>query len=236
MWWGKIFWGDSLCLCSPPLRLPFWIRQTNLEHSFLKPPSIFPLHLLTPPSISMCSESCTVETRDGVKLHTRVFKPKDPSTNLAIIIVHPYSIMGGCQVLMKGIAVGLAERGYKSVTFDMRGAGRSKGRASLTGSSEILDVIAVCRWFVENTAAERILLVGSSAGIYFFFEILFVFFSDYMIDWFWWLGNEFDEVGVCFFYIYVILGFWKLKYEICVGVFEFLDFMIDGRVFVFSLS
>lgn len=32
---------------------------------------------------------------------------------------------------MKGIAVGLAERGYKSVTFDMRGAGRSKGRASL---------------------------------------------------------------------------------------------------------
>lgn len=86
---------------------------------------------------------------------------------------------------MKGIAVGLAERGYKSVTFDMRGAGRSKGRASLTGSSEILYVIAVCRWFVENTAAERIFLVGSSAGIYFFFEILFVFFSDCMIDWFW---------------------------------------------------
>ncbi|KAJ8638112.1 hypothetical protein MRB53_012379 [Persea americana] len=112
----------------------------------------------------MSTESCTVETSDGIKLHTRFFKPEDPKSNLAIIIVHPYSIMGGCQALMRGIAAGLAEKGYRAITFDMRGAGRSKGRPSLTGSSEILDVIAVCRWAVENTGADRILLVGSSAG------------------------------------------------------------------------
>ncbi|RWR77834.1 hypothetical protein CKAN_00633800 [Cinnamomum micranthum f. kanehirae] len=112
----------------------------------------------------MSTESCTVETSDGIKLHTRFFKPQDPKSNLAIIIVHPYSIMGGCQALMRGIAVGLAEKGYRAITFDMRGAGRSKGRPSLTGSSEILDVIAVCRWAVENTGADRILVVGSSAG------------------------------------------------------------------------
>lgn len=125
-----------------------------------------PLHLF---NLSLCfsmsTESCTVETSDGIKLHTRFFKPQDPKSNLAIIIVHPYSIMGGCQALMRGIAVGLAEKGYRAITFDMRGAGRSKGRPSLTGSSEILDVIAVCRWAVENTGADRILLVGSSAGI-----------------------------------------------------------------------
>lgn len=62
------------------------------------------------------------------------------------------------------MAVGLAERGYRAVTFDMRGAGRSTGKASLTGSSEIVDVISVCQWISQNLNTNRILLVGSSAG------------------------------------------------------------------------
>uniref|UniRef100_A0A6N2M7E9 KANL3/Tex30 alpha/beta hydrolase-like domain-containing protein n=1 Tax=Salix viminalis TaxID=40686 RepID=A0A6N2M7E9_SALVM len=74
------------------------------------------------------------------------------------------SILGGCQGLLKGIAVGLAGKGYKAVTFDMRGAGKSTGRASLTGFAEIKDVIAVCKWVCENLSSDRILLVGSSAG------------------------------------------------------------------------
>ncbi|XP_058070856.1 uncharacterized protein LOC131219717 [Magnolia sinica] len=117
---------------------------------------------MTTPSSTV--ESCTVETADGAKLHTRVFKPKDPKDNLVIVLVHPYSVLGGCQGLLRGIAVGLAERGYTAVTFDMRGAGRSTGRASLTGSAEIRDVIVVCKWAVDNLLADRILLVGSSAG------------------------------------------------------------------------
>ncbi|CAI0555697.1 unnamed protein product [Linum tenue] len=117
-------------------------------------------------------ESTKVETSDGAaKLHARFFKPKEAEDkagggrdDLVIVLVHPFTVLGGCQALLKGMAIGLAERGYKAVTFDMRGAGRSTGRASLTGFSEIKDVIAVCKWVCENLGTRRILLVGSSAG------------------------------------------------------------------------
>ncbi|KAG8653126.1 uncharacterized protein LOC110617270 [Manihot esculenta] len=111
-------------------------------------------------------ESATVETNDGVKLRTRLFKSRDDEVKdkLVIVLVHQYSILGGCQSLLKGIAIGLAEKGYRAVTFDMRGAGRSTGRPSLTGFSEIKDVVAVCKWVCENLSIDRILLVGSSAG------------------------------------------------------------------------
>lgn len=111
-------------------------------------------------------ESSTVETSDGIKLHTRVFKPREEiKDNLVVVLVHPYSVLGGCQALVKGIALGLAEKGYRAVTFDMRGAGRSTGRPSLTGFSEIKDVVAVCKWVCDNLSSDRILLVGSSAGM-----------------------------------------------------------------------
>lgn len=92
-----------------------------------------------------------------------------------VVLVHPYSVLGGCQALLKGIALGLAEKGYRAVTFDMRGAGRSTGRPSLTGFSEIKDVVAVCKWVCDNLSSDRILLVGSSAGMK-----IFVFFSLFM--------------------------------------------------------
>ena len=138
---------------------------------------------LTPISLSnpfyhpMSRETCTIEANNGITLDARIFKPATTqqeearATSLAIVLVHPYSVLGGCQGLMKGIARGLSNRGFLSVTFDMRGVGRSTGRASLTGSSEIRDIIAVCKWVCQNLAANRILLVGSSAGI-----IIFLFF------------------------------------------------------------
>lgn len=119
--------------------------------------------------MSNCTvESTTVETSDGVKLRTRLFKPlEEIKDDLVVVLVHPYSVLGGCQGLLKGIAAGLAEKGYRSVTFDMRGAGKSSGRASLTGFAEINDVIAVCKWVSDNLSVGRILLVGSSAGMNF---------------------------------------------------------------------
>ncbi|PON48825.1 Alpha/beta hydrolase fold [Parasponia andersonii] len=117
--------------------------------------------------MSYCTvESCTVETSDGVKLHTKLFKPKEEEIkdDLVVVLVHPFSILGGCQALLRGIASGLADKGYRAVTFDMRGAGRSTGRPSLTGFAEIKDVVAVCNWVRENLSGDRILLVGSSAG------------------------------------------------------------------------
>ncbi|KAB2605956.1 hypothetical protein D8674_005673 [Pyrus ussuriensis x Pyrus communis] len=118
--------------------------------------------------MSNCTmESCTVETSDGVKLSTWLFRPREEEDNKegspVVVLVHPYSVLGGCQGLLRGIAAGLADSGYKALTFDMRGVGRSTGRASLTGFAEIKDVISVCKWVCENLSADRILLVGFSA-------------------------------------------------------------------------
>ncbi|KAJ7957420.1 alpha/beta-Hydrolases superfamily protein [Quillaja saponaria] len=117
-------------------------------------------------TVSNCTvDSCTVETSDGVKLYTKLFKPReDNEGNLVIVLVHPYSVLGGSQALLKGVASGLASEGYMAVTFDMRGVERSTGRPSITGFAEIQDAVAVCKWVCQNLYVDRILLVGSSAG------------------------------------------------------------------------
>lgn len=132
--------------------------------------------------MSYCTvESSTAETSDGVKLRTRLFKPVgEAKPVLAIVLVHPYSVLGGCQGLLRGIASGLAEKGYRAVTFDMRGVGRSTGKPSLTGFAEIKDVIGVCKWVCENLPVDRILLVGSSAGM--IFSLIFFFLQLLMDD------------------------------------------------------
>ncbi|KAL9251821.1 hypothetical protein AKJ16_DCAP10271 [Drosera capensis] len=79
--------------------------------------------------------------------------------------------MGGCQGLLRGIASGLADKGHLAVTFDMRGVGRSIGRASITGFPEVKDVVAVCKWVCENLGVGRILLVGSSAASWSHLEV-----------------------------------------------------------------
>ena len=118
-------------------------------------------------SLSDGMEWTTVEAADGAKLSVRLFKPAAPveeAEDVAVVLVHPYTILGGVQGLLRGMAQGLAQRGYRAVTFDMRGAGRSTGRASLTGFSEVADVVAVCRWVADTLKPRAVLLVGSSAG------------------------------------------------------------------------
>lgn len=115
-------------------------------------------------------ESFTVEStnNDGVKLHTRLFKPGSTTEikdkNFAIILIHPYSILGGSQGILKGIASGLACNGYTSITFDMRGVGKSTGKPSLTGFAEVKDIVSVSNWVSNSLSIHRILLIGSSAG------------------------------------------------------------------------
>jgi pimeloyl-ACP methyl ester carboxylesterase len=107
----------------------------------------------------------TVE-ENGVALSVRIFRPNagvEPKS-LTLILVHQYSVLGGCQGLLKGMANMLAAKGFTTITFDMRGAGRSSGRPSITGSAEVQDVIAVCKWAVDKLPAPSILLIGSSAG------------------------------------------------------------------------
>ncbi|KAL3682408.1 hypothetical protein R1sor_000430 [Riccia sorocarpa] len=112
-------------------------------------------------------EFATVEEESGVQLSVRVYRPGEDVTetkNVTLVLVHQYTVLGGCQGLMKGMANLLASKGYIVVTFDQRGAGRSTGRATFTGSAEVNDVVAVCRWAIENVPTNSIILVGSSAG------------------------------------------------------------------------
>eukprot|EP00249_Psilotum_nudum_P036146 c6433_g1_i1 orf=418-1089(-) len=111
-------------------------------------------------------QSEKLEVAQNISLSVRLYEPcpVSSSKDLTIVLVHQYSVLGGFQGLLKGMATGLARRGYLSVTFDMRGAGRSTGKASWTGLSEVQDVVAVCRWAVERLPTNKILLVGSSAG------------------------------------------------------------------------
>lgn len=111
-------------------------------------------------------ETARVESTSGVTLSVRVFRPTANATERAItmVLVHQYSLMGGCQELLRGMAHRLAAKGFTAVTFDMRGVGSSTGKPTLTGASEIHDVVAVCHWASQHCTASSILLVGSSAG------------------------------------------------------------------------
>ncbi|EPS73161.1 hypothetical protein M569_01594 [Genlisea aurea] len=109
-------------------------------------------------------EACTIEVGNGVNLDARLYRASASSAASVAVLVHPYTVLGGCQWLMRGIATGLADRGLTALTFDMRGAGKSSGRASLTGFPEVDDVVSVCKWICSNLSTRRILLIGSSAG------------------------------------------------------------------------
>ncbi|KEP65728.1 UNVERIFIED_CONTAM: esterase/lipase/thioesterase domain-containing protein [Hammondia hammondi] len=80
------------------------------------------------------------------------------------VLVHQYSLMGGRRALVEGKARILASQGIPCITFDLRGAGASGGRATLTGSSEVKDTVAVCEWAKKNLDARTIFLIGTSAG------------------------------------------------------------------------
>ena len=110
-------------------------------------------------------EYATVEANE-VALAVRIFRPPwdVQKRDVTVVMAHQYSVLGGCQALMKGTATELASRGFTTLTFDMRGAGRSTGRPSLTGFAEVQDVIAVCKWATEHVDARSIILVGNSAG------------------------------------------------------------------------
>ena len=178
-----------------------------------------PLPLPPPSPCNMSNytlESFTVETSDGVKLRTRLFKPAEGAAtkddSLVIVLVHPYSILGGSQGLLKGIASALADNGYRAVTFDMRGVGRSTGRPSLTGFAEVKDVIGVCKWVCEHLSLQRILLVGSSAGTIFFF-LSFFFVSFFALPYFdcmsdtcsWVCMSQICEINHSFLFAYTNL-------------------------------
>eukprot|EP00897_Mesotaenium_endlicherianum_P010410 jgi/Mesen1/9398/ME000614S08653 len=118
----------------------------------------------------MAIESLFVESTEKVKLHAKVFSSQNSGdgegsvcSRPTVVLVHPYSLLGGCQECMQGLARELSTLGYTCVTFNLRGVGKSSGRATLTGHAEVHDVLAVCDWAATRFSS-RVLLVGSSAG------------------------------------------------------------------------
>jgi pimeloyl-ACP methyl ester carboxylesterase len=122
----------------------------------------------------------SVPASNGGTLAARVFYPRTlgvpraaPDLPRAVaaacngacaLVVHQYSVMGGSQDLMRGIAREFATRhGVVAVTFNLRGVGGSSGRCTLTGHGEADDVADVGRW-LQAAGFARILLVCSSAG------------------------------------------------------------------------
>lgn len=79
------------------------------------------------------------------------------------LVLHQYSVMGGSQDLMRGLARRVAMHGVPALTFNFSGVGRSGGRASFTGHREVDDVVSAGR-FLEVAGFTHVLLLCSSAG------------------------------------------------------------------------
>jgi pimeloyl-ACP methyl ester carboxylesterase len=128
----------------------------------------------------MDAADVAVPTAVGGTLSARFFWPRElrvarnakglpallaaAANGAATLIVHQYSVMGGSQELMRGIARELAFRqGCVAVTFDLRGVGASSGRCTLTGHGEADDVAEMGAW-LQAAGFSRILLLCTSAG------------------------------------------------------------------------
>jgi alpha/beta superfamily hydrolase len=120
---------------------------------------------------------CSPDISGGV-LEARLFWPRALDTprsapvsavaaaagGRCVLVVHQYSVMGGSQELMRGIARSFAlHHGVTACTLNLRGVGGSSGMPSLTGSSEVADVAAVGAW-LQQAGFTHCLLVCSSAG------------------------------------------------------------------------
>ena len=74
-------------------------------------------------------------SRDGLRIYGELFQPADPRA--AVVIVHGYSEHGG---RYREVANVLSRLGIASLTFDLRGHGRSEGQRGYVGRfTEYLD-------------------------------------------------------------------------------------------------
>nr|VDD19937.1 unnamed protein product [Brassica oleracea] len=101
-----------------------------------------------------------LEERDGRRVLCLILSGNAPSKlRRSIIPIQPKSVNTQKGFIFTDNVVVKLHSGITP-----RGAGKSTGRATLTGFAEVKDVIAVCRWLVQEFEVDRILLVGSSAG------------------------------------------------------------------------
>eukprot|EP00892_Ulva_mutabilis_P008381 jgi/Ulvmu1/5915/UM026_0037.1 len=115
-----------------------------------------------------CVAEHMIQAADGTQLAvyhwiSSVHRGVCASNKLCIVLVHPFTKMGGSGALMRGLAKCLTRHGFPVVTFDMRGAGKSLGKSTWTGWAEVYDVVAVSKWVIDSLHHD-VILIGSSAG------------------------------------------------------------------------
>jgi pimeloyl-ACP methyl ester carboxylesterase len=94
---------------------------------------------------------------------------EDVNPEIACVVVHQCTAMGGCAMTTNDVCSALTTRGLLAVAFDLRGAGSSSGSCCMwpiplvSGCPEVSDVVTVCDW-VFNTLHRDVWIVGVSAG------------------------------------------------------------------------
>ena len=68
---------------------------------------------------------------------------KMPQQPLCVVLMHPYSLMGGSQMNTLGLAKQLHQVGVPAISFDARGSGDSSGSGTLFQNREVDDTVAV---------------------------------------------------------------------------------------------
>lgn len=107
----------------------------------------------------------SISARDGYPLAATLFEPTEPPTGIVVI----NSAVGVKQTYYIRFARFLAEQGFRVVTYDYRGIGRSapmrlrgfEARMRDWGQKDLPGVLEWCR---KNAGADRIFVVGHSVG------------------------------------------------------------------------
>ncbi len=99
-------------------------------------------------------EEVTFITSDGITIHGHLFGKGETG----IILAHMYP---SDQSSWYNIAVILAAKGYRALTFDFRGYGNSEGEKDIA----VIDRDVEAAWdFIEKQGIDKVFLIGASMG------------------------------------------------------------------------
>ena len=104
------------------------------------------------------------------RLQAYVHHPtRDANPDIAVVCIHQCTALGGSAFTVQDIAGAVAAEGLLVVSFDLRGAGSSRGPCCMwplpivSGCPEVSDVVRVCAW-VRDELRRDTWICGVSAG------------------------------------------------------------------------
>jgi uncharacterized protein len=119
------------------------------------------LETIGPEPLSPTAEQFMVRTRDGTRLATDVYLPRNPRKCSAVLVRTPYD-KASRYTGFKQEAQYYTERGYAFVTQDVRGKVRSEGQ-TLPYQFDVCDAYDTIEWIVAQAwSSGRVGLMGAS--------------------------------------------------------------------------